>query len=410
MAARRASYADTLSRIASPEARFWSVIIAAIALLAIVARDPARADCNARFALSNSDRNAVQSILQKLPARNRGYVIVLRRDGSVLGVVLDSKIQPCTAAPVARMVSAQDNEFVNSSGQIFYVPGSVPKPAPHPTPAPTTGPGGHPVWSQKEAAFAQNTGAFHGIRTLNGWSGVRATVSIPCGAAKFAVSGARDVETGYIYTGGWGAGHGTAVDAGLQKSSLQNSRDDYAMYWKYDGDAPVTVDYINKNLRFPCGNDGVELNLFPASKTLLLFSASGIIQNHQQLTFTIAQLTSASDGWLPIGGSSDDGIILKRMITIAQSPKTVAQNRQNGSYFGIFSNGSTTPLIQWSSCLVGRSRDPVNDTIAYSVWNSSNTWSASSAVVNYPPHSVVVRNPSGSICDQAAIDLGRSPF
>jgi hypothetical protein len=366
------------------------------------------AACNG---LSAGDGALLQAILAKLPAGIRQDVIVLRRNGSALAVVLNGTVQPCPAAPVVRMLSAQENRFANSSGQVFYVPGVAPKPPSHATPAPRTPPGGHPVLSQQEAVFAESTGAFHGIRTLNGWSGIKATVSIPCNVGKFALGpNGTDVETGYIYTGGWGAGdNGTAVDAGLQKSSLQNDRDDYAMYWKYDGDGPVTIDYINKNLRFPCGSDGVDLNLVPLSPTLLVFSASGYVLNHQHVTFTVAQITNAGDGWIPTGGTSDNGIILKRMITIAQNPKTVAQNRQNDSYFGIFSNGSSAPLIAWSSCFVGKAAAG-SAAVSYVPWDPAKTWSGSGVVVNYPPGSVVVGKPSGSTCDKAAIDLARDPF
>ncbi len=122
---------------------------------------------------------------------------------------------------------------------------------------------GVPVRSQVASPFDIDSGAFHGVRAVNGYSAVRASVSIPCGARHFVtgpgyneVTGAPgivDQETGYIYIGGWGAGpHGVSVDAGLQKSSAQSEHDDYAFYWKYASNKPVTSEE-----RFPCGGPDV---------------------------------------------------------------------------------------------------------------------------------------------------------
>jgi hypothetical protein len=96
---------------------------------------------------------------------------------------------------------------------------------------------GVPVKSQAASPFDTHSGAFHGVRSRNGWSAVRADVSIPCGASLFAKGTGRneltgltsliDQETGYIYVGGWGAGpNGAAVDAALQKSSAQAESDE----------------------------------------------------------------------------------------------------------------------------------------------------------------------------------------
>src|SRR6202453_2484845 len=89
---------------------------------------------------------------------------------------------------------------------------------------------GIPVRSQVASPFDIRSGAFHGVRAVNGYSAVRVSVSIPCGARHFVtgpgydeVTGAPgivDQETGYIYLRGGGAGpQGVSVDAGLQKSS-----------------------------------------------------------------------------------------------------------------------------------------------------------------------------------------------
>ena len=182
---------------------------------------------------------------------------------------------------------------------------------------------GVPVRSQVSSPFDIQSGAFHGVRAANGWSAVRVTVSIPCGASHFVTGpgfdsmGAPatvDLETGYVYIGGWGAGpRGVSVDAGLQKSSAQADHDDYAFYWKYDRNKPITSDE-----RFPCGGPDVTLELYPVSPTQLVFSATGVTDSGETRTLTAVQTTLPGDGWIPSGGSSDDGVILKRIISIAQ--------------------------------------------------------------------------------------------
>ena len=276
---------------------------------------------------------------------------------------------------------------------------------------------GVPVRSQVGSPFDIDSGAFHGVRALNGWSAVRASVSIPCGARHFVtgpgyneVTGAPgivDQETGYIYIGGWGAGPGgVSVDAGLQKSSAQAERDEYAFYWKFASNKPVT-----SNDRFPCGGPDVVLELYPVSDSLLVFSATGVSTDGQRHTFTAVQQTRPRDGWSPDGGSFGDGIILKRIVSIAQpyswhrrSGSGRVDRFASGSYFGVKSPTDLTPRIVWRQCEVGHVVPP-SIVPVYHSWTASQTWTSPvpGIYTDWPPQGVF-RGREGA-CDAAGIYL-----
>lgn len=273
---------------------------------------------------------------------------------------------------------------------------------------------GVPVRSQVASPFDTSSGAFHGVRANNGWSAVRVEVSIPCGASHFAkgpgrneltgLPGLIDQETGYIYIGGWGAGpNGAAADAGLQKSSAQAQRDEYAMYWKFDRNRPIT-----SNIRFPCGGPAVVLELYPVTNSLLVFSATGIGPEKKSITLTVVQRTGPKDGWITGGGTSSDGIILKRMVSIAQSPywKGFVEISRwvDGSYFGVDSEASRTPRIVWRNCEIGR-LSPPRIVPQYRNWTDAETWHPTALGIysDWPPKSVLF-NKAG-VCDAAGIVL-----
>jgi hypothetical protein len=276
---------------------------------------------------------------------------------------------------------------------------------------------GVPVRSQVGSPFDIDSGAFHGVRALNGWSAIRVSVSIPCGARHFVtgpgfneVTGAPgivDQETGYIYIGGWGAGpNGVSVDAGLQKSSAQAEHDDYAFYWKYASNKPVT-----SVERFPCGGPDVVLELYPVAESLLVFSATGIADDGERHTFTAVQHTQPNDGWSPDGGSHDDGIILKRIVSIAQ-PYTwhrrsgigKANRFTSGSYFGVASPQDLTPRIVWSHCEIGHVLPP-SILPQYHAWTPSQTWTSPlpGVYTDWPPQGVMRSNDGA--CDATGLYL-----
>ncbi len=267
---------------------------------------------------------------------------------------------------------------------------------------------GIPVRSQVGSPFDIDSGAFHGVRANNGWSAVRVSVSIPCGASHFVTGpgldamgdpATVDLETGYVYVGGWGAGpHGVSVDAGLQKSSAQADRDEYAFYWKFDRNKPITSDE-----RFPCGGPDVVLELYPVSPTQLVFSATGVTDAGEQRTLTVVQTTRPDDGWIPTGGSSDDGVILKRIISIAQPWQWKqrfgggrSDRFSSGSYFGVNGPHDLTPRFVWSRCEVGRVVPPAT---------GAETWTARipGTYTDWPPLGVM-RKTDGA-CDAAGLYL-----
>jgi hypothetical protein len=276
---------------------------------------------------------------------------------------------------------------------------------------------GVPVRSQVTSPFDIDSGAFHGVRAVNGWSAVRVSVSIPCGVRHFVtgpgyneVTGAPgivDQETGYIYIGGWGAGpRGVSVDAGLQKSSAQSEHDDYAFYWKFASNKPITSED-----RFPCGGPDVVLELYPVADSLLVFSATGVSTDGNRHTFTAVQHTRPDDGWSPDGGSRDDGIILKRIVSIAQPytwHKRSGVGRANrfvsGSYFGVAGPHDLTPRIVWSRCEIGHMLPP-SIVPQYKPWTALQTWTSSvpGVYTDWPPLGVF--RGSDSACDAAGIYL-----
>ncbi len=331
--------------------------------------------------------------------------------------------KPKTVAVIARV--PRPPPFILADTRKFVPPADVPKPSNSPTPlpapvhdanwayehrfdAPTEDVPipGVPVRSQSNSPFGKSSGAFHGVRSRNGYSAIRVVVSIPCGDAHFQAQGA-DVETGYIYIGGWGSGpNGVAVDAGLQKSSAQNATDDYAFYWKYASNKPFTVS--NQN-RFPCGGPDVTLELYAVSNDLMVFSANGVTADGVRRNLIAIQRTKSGDGWIPGGGTADDGIILKRIVSIAQPPEWTSspvwstRRWSSGSYFGIGGPGDPTPKIVWKKCQIGHVVPP-RIKPDYRDWTDKETWHAPPGVyTDWPPADV--RLASHGYCDVVGLYL-----
>jgi hypothetical protein len=411
------------------------------------------------------------TVIAKLPSEQRANLTVLTRDGQPeAGLVFPSATDApepvpttravaktpatiktpipavnVTTAPVNKAVVAvtpRTNEgMMVAAGRTFVATEAGTKPSSSPTPEPPSSRDlayayahrfdkensedvvipGVPVRSQVSSPFDTRSGAFHGVRARNGLSSVRAIVTIPCGVSHFQTAPgynqvtARqdqiDQETGYIYVGGWGAGgRGAAVDAGLQKSSAQSEHDDYAFYWKYDRNHPVT-----SNTRFPCGGPDVILELYPASANLLVFSATGVTTAGIRQTLTIAQRTTADDGWVPSGGSTTDGVIIKRIVSIAQPSiwrdSSLGRLRwSSGTYFGIAGPNDPTPKIIWRDCELGRVVPP-RIVPQYHKWTQDDTWvpSAPSVYNDWPPRGVLRTTDAGnSACDTVGLFLRTS--
>ena len=385
------------------------------------------------------------AVLRELRPPQRANVFVVARDGSLRmvygeGVVLPDAPtpQPVAAAPPIRPRAVLPQVAMHLPGMLAFnarpfVPTIAP-PKPKPSVArtltrdlswlyahrfdesPTNVPG-IPVRSQVSSPFDVDSGAFHGVRATNGWSAVRVAVSIPCGVRHFVtgpgydeVTGDRgivDLETGYVYVGGWGAGpRGVSVDAGLQKSSAQAEHDDYAFYWKFAANKPITADE-----RFPCGGPDVVLELYPVSASQLVFSATGVTTSGERRTLTVVQTTVPDDGWIPSGGSAADGIIVKRIISIAQpwtwhrragAPRS--DRFTSGSFFGVNGPRDLTPRFVWSRCEVGRVFPPAI-VPQYRAWTDRETWTSRVAGVytDWPPLGVLRSN--DGVCGAAGLYL-----
>jgi hypothetical protein len=341
--------------------------------------------------------------------------------------VVDVRAHPIVPHPLVRLPG-----YLAFERQAFVPTIAVPKPAhvalrtpardlawlyAHRFDQTASGVPGVPVRSQVASPFDIDSGAFHGVRATNGWSAVRVAISIPCGVRHFVTGpgydevkgepGLIDLETGYVYIGGWGAGaRGVSVDAGLQKSSAQAERDEYAFYWKFAANKPITSDQ-----RFPCGGPDVVLELYPVSPTQLVFSATGVGEDGERHTLTVVQTTNPDDGWTPDGGSPNDGIILKRIISIAQ-PWTwhrrgggVKNDRfTSGSYFGVNGPNDLRPRFVWSRCEVGRVVPP-SIVPTYRTWTSNETWTSRvpGIYTDWPP--LGVERSSGGACDAAGLYL-----
>ncbi len=387
------------------------------------------------------------AVLRELRPAQRADVFVVARDGSLRvvygdGVVLPDVQPPARVAvaplvpprvhPVLPHVTPRLPGLLAFNDRAFVPTLALRKPKPptvrtqvrdlawlyaHRFDDDTAGVPGIPVRSQVSSPFDIDSGAFHGVRATNGWSAVRVAVSIPCGVRHFVTGpgfneatgrpGIVDLETGYVYIGGWGAGpRGVSVDAGLQKSSAQADDDDYAFYWKFDRNRPITADE-----RFPCGGPDVVLELYAVSPTQLVFSATGVTTSGERRTLTVVQTTVPDDGWLPSGGSRDDGIILKRIISIAQ-PWTwhrrsgVGRHDRftSGSYFGVNGPHDLTPRFVWSSCEVGHVVPP-SIVPRYRSWTGNQTWTSRvpGVYTDWPPLGVM--RSTGGACDAAGLYL-----
>src|ERR1700677_735240 len=88
---------------------------------------------------------------------------------------------------------------------------------------------GIPVRSQVASPFDIRSGAFHGVRAVNGYSAVRAEMSIPCGDRRFVTGPGFNEVTGQAAGAPARAASPSMPDC---KSSAQAVSDEYAFYFK----------------------------------------------------------------------------------------------------------------------------------------------------------------------------------
>jgi len=216
-----------------------------------------------------------------------------------------------------------------------------------------------------------------------------------------------------VYVGGFGGGDdGTAVDAGFQESSVHDGskRDNYALIFKYQGQSGEQ----GWSNRFVCDQE-VTYSFETISPNQLLLTASGFtwVNNNRVMepNAHVSEQPALRDGWSPSGGilgSLEFGIVVKRMVSIAQ-PKSWTSDAhyrntwyKDGSYFG-HSSGSTAPLIHWRACEVGRVMGGVKTWLSCSHIMTHQIW-----FPNFPDASIrqVGGGPNFPDDFSVAIDLG----
>lgn len=224
-------------------------------------------------------------------------------------------------------------------------------------------------------AFA-GTGPYRRLITKPGYSYVAGTVFLPCNATRLHPQ----FETAFAYVGGWGVGNaGSAVDAGFQRS---DAYDNYAAFIRAQGFAQ-----ISKEPRFKCGHP-VDFRFYAASDTELRFWARGLTERNTIEAVEARLPHPATYGWPANGGGTSDGIVLKRMTTIAQNNATQAlpsemQWNADGSYFGHYA-GDKRPVVAWSKLMVGRVDDKGNPAGVEPWGVQQSDESARAGVINYP--------------------------
>jgi hypothetical protein len=226
--------------------------------------------------------------------------------------------------------------------------------------------GSRPVILAPPEAY-HGSGPYRALYSRNAFAAIKASVSLPCNAAKVRPR----EELGYIYLGGWGAGtFGKAVDAGLQKGLVANGNpleDYYNLIINYEGQWHTA----SPALRISCGQtvsltfeadaDGKLRLSTDAVKAISHDPTPKIVSTRELVEVAVKR----GDGWLPNENRPRNGTLVKRMVTIGQPLCWFAKNpngkgmkaivsgwNSDGSYFG-HHPGSSTPLIHWTSTQVG---------------------------------------------------------
>jgi hypothetical protein len=228
----------------------------------------------------------------------------------------------------------------------------------------------------------EGTGPYRRLVTKPGYSYVAGTVFLPCNATQLHPQ----FEVAFAYVGGWGAGDsGPAVDAGFQRSDALGN---YAAFINAQG-----FHQISKEPRFVCGHP-VEFRFYTASDRELVLWTKGLTENKRVEVVEARLQHPESYGWPANGGGPTDGIVLKRMTTIAQNDATSALPKgmpwdDDGSYFGHYAN-QRRPLVRWWNLVVGRV-DPKGRPIDLVPWAAAESdLSAHAGSLNYPGSALVI--------------------
>lgn len=237
--------------------------------------------------------------------------------------------------------------------------------------------GGAPTSATRSPRFSipsdgGGTGPYRRVYSKPGYSYAAATIHLQCRPGQFPVTKTSDgtpADTGFVYLGGWGVTGYSAIDAGFQHSSYEDSsiNDNYALFVA-ENDNPIspsigTADngtYNEFQSRFTCNQD-VNLIFYVADPGYVTAVSSGNVVGGGTQTVTAVLLVrdgTAVNDWPQDGGGSN-GVVLKRMSTIGQSDPTVggpSENLVSGSYFGYYpavTGGDAQPFLHWYNTSIG---------------------------------------------------------
>lgn len=263
--------------------------------------------------------------------------------GSANLALSQTSTAPSGEASIPVPSDVAENQYKDMDGTVFTGPPTLSKPT-------------KLIQGVPNPKDLNDTGPYYRVLSEPGFSFFSGNIYLPCAAARF-----RKGETGFIYTGGWGAGvQGAAVDAGFQKSSFQDGslNDNYALFNRID--QPQQYNVSVRPLRFRC-NQTVSIQFGPVDANTLEVKATGRILDGLVRTVKVPVHINPQSGWYSANNDPVDGVFIKRMTTIAQ-PKGWSHDvpfgtfkndwDSSGTYFGR-SATSDSNLIKWSDMRLG---------------------------------------------------------
>lgn len=215
------------------------------------------------------------------------------------------------------------------------------------------------------------SGPYRRVYSQPGYSYSAATVHLQCRPGQFPTlkSDGSQADAGFIYLGGWGVTGYSAVDAGFQHSSYEDSstNDNYALFVAENSN-PIspslgTADsgtYNEFQSRLTCNQDVNLLFYIPDPGYVTAVTSGQIVGGGTQTVSAVLLLkdSTAANDWPQDGGGSN-GVVLKRMTTIGQTDPVnggAADNLADGSYFGYYpaaTGGDAHPFIHWYNTSIG---------------------------------------------------------
>lgn len=324
---------------------------------------------------SANDRATFRQLLRHVPKRLRKSAVFYAADGNMLA---GSKAARATMTEAFHVpTSKYGNAYAGPDGRIFFIPADgEKKPSPGPLSderAISSGARAPMLAAGQTPAPSTSNGAFRRVFGKPGYDYAYGTVYLLCDVASFQNDGTKDIEGGWAYTGGWGIGAGGyGVDAGFQRSSMVVSPPNYAPFIKLQGQP---FNYGSGIARLSCGQDAT-YEFYSTSPSNLVLYVTGTFVDGTYNTVPIMQ--GGANGWGPDGGTTTDGVVVKRMTTIAQpegwsDPNSLNYNPiwySDGSQWGL--DGSGNPVVHWAGSQIGY-LDSSGSTITYYDWTADLT-------------------------------------